>query len=278
MAASSPGTHPEGQLCRDQSGELARTPAIVDGTGIGDLMLPVVRLGRAGCTAGHWFLAGWPTPVRCRSAHTVTNPLLARPRLPHARAGVGNVVEPPSRPRPRAARRLAGVDPRRGASSSADRGARIAMATVAAVSRRSSTQLPQWLLIVAIASGLISMHHLSLDAMPARESTATISISAGAGVAAVSETASGCGGERVRAVTAVAVSAPRGCSCMGDMVGHLCQAVLATASKIVPAMILLAAATQHAAPVLVGAASRALAARGPPTAGVRLSQLGVWRC
>jgi hypothetical protein len=139
---------------------------------------------------------------------------------------------------------------------------------------RSTTALRQWLLIVAIAAGLVGMHHLVAPASPAfgvppdRVGVAPAHLGMdmggplmGAAGHPVSASESGC------------------CPCMGAMMGHPCQAVLgADADAAAEAMLLAATAASRDAPLATpGAAASTLPARSPPSNGVRFSQLGVWR-
>jgi hypothetical protein len=174
--------------------------------------------------------------------------------------------------------------------------------TVANVPGRTRKPLHQWLLIIAVAAGLIGMHNLVVPATSAHDprphtaGTAPTHVDmAGAlvgtttpGAVPVGTGASLLGSvDRVvdaRAATSeaadpVSVSTSGCCSCMGAMMGHPCQAVLGADAQLEAAAILLAATTaSHDAPqaMAVGLASP-LPARSPPSSGVRFSQLGVWR-
>jgi hypothetical protein len=148
------------------------------------------------------------------------------------------------------------------------------MATVGVVPIRSTTALRQWLLIVAIAAGLVGMHHLVAPATPA---PAAQSDAVGA---APSHLGMDMGGPLLTTANQlVSVSEPGCCPCMGAMMGHPCQAVLgADADAAAEAMLLAATAASRDAPLATpGAAARTLPARSPPSNGVRFSQLGVWR-
>lgn len=148
------------------------------------------------------------------------------------------------------------------------------MATVGVVPIRSTTALRQWLLIVAIAAGLIGMHHLVAPASPA---PAAQSDAVGA---APTHLGMDMGGPLLtRANQRVSVSEPGCCPCTGAMMGHPCQAVLGSdADAAAEAMLLAATAASHDAPLATpGAAASTLPARSPPSNGVRFSQLGVWR-
>ena len=146
------------------------------------------------------------------------------------------------------------------------------MARVEVVSIRSSAPLRQWLLIVAIAAGLIGMHSLVVpEASDHDEHQHTAEIAPlHLDVA---------GALSIDTVGPAPVSASGCCPCMGGMVGHLCQAVLGTDVLTVAKSTLLAVTTAAPdAPLLVAAgAVSTLPRRGPPSNGVRFSQLGVWR-
>ncbi|MDT7633135.1 MAG: hypothetical protein QOI50_5065 [Pseudonocardiales bacterium] len=146
------------------------------------------------------------------------------------------------------------------------------MATVGVVPTRSTTALRQWLLIVAVAAGLIGMHHLVAPATPAPAAQSD----------AVGATHLGMdmgGPPLATANQPVSASEPGCCPCMGAMTGHPCQAVLgADADAAAEAMLLAATAASRDAPLATpGAAASTLPARSPPSNGVRFSQLGVWR-
>ncbi|MDT7666346.1 MAG: hypothetical protein QOD04_5902 [Pseudonocardiales bacterium] len=149
------------------------------------------------------------------------------------------------------------------------------MATVGVVPTRSTTRaLRQWLLIVAVAAGLIGMHHLVAPATPA---PAAQSDAVGA---APTHLGMDMGGPLLATANQpVSVSEPGCCPCMGAMMGHPCQAVLgADADAAAEAMLLAATAASRDAPLATpGAAASTLPARSPPSNGVRFSQLGVWR-
>jgi hypothetical protein len=174
------------------------------------------------------------------------------------------------------------------------------MTTLAVVPIRSSTPLRQWLLIVAIAAGLIGMHNLVVpatsthDAQPHTVGVAPTHLGMDMGGALMGTAARGVPvatvvgtAERVADVRAgtgdrvgrVSVSASGCCPCMGAMMGHPCQAVLgADAGAAAEAIVLAATTSSHDAPLpMPGAAARTLPARSPPSNGVRFSQLGVWR-
>ncbi|MCA1675681.1 MAG: DUF6153 family protein [Actinobacteria bacterium] len=118
----------------------------------------------------------------------------------------------------------------------------------------------RWLLIIVIAAGLISMHHL------VHLHTGHTGHSHPAPVA----------------VTSTAVAHADCCNPM-DMVGHFCLAVLAASTALVVALALatLALATlwrRAVKPGSVFATVSAVAARAPPIGGPRFTQLCVLRC
>jgi hypothetical protein len=139
------------------------------------------------------------------------------------------------------------------------------------VPTRSTTALRQWLLIVAVAAGLIGMHHLVAPATPAPAAQSD----------AVGATHLGMdmGGPPLATANQPVSSEPGCCPCIGAMMGHPCQAVLgADADAAAEAMLLAATAASRDAPLATpGAAASTLPARSPPSNGVRFSQLGVWR-
>jgi hypothetical protein len=148
------------------------------------------------------------------------------------------------------------------------------MATVGVVPTRSTTALRQWLLIVAVAAGLIGMHHLVAPATPAPAAQPD------AVGAAPTHLGMDMGGPLLATANQpVSASEPGCCPCMGAMMGHPCQAVLgADADAAAEAMLLAATAASRDPPLATpGAAASTLPARSPPSNGVRFSQLGVWR-
>jgi len=163
------------------------------------------------------------------------------------------------------------------------------MARVEVVSIRSSAPLRQWLLIVAIAAGLIGMHNLvgpassDHDARQHAEEIAPIHLDvAGALVGTAARDAAPVDrvvDTRAETVGPAPVSASPCCPCMGGMAGHLCQAVLGADVLTVAKATLLAATTASPDATLLMAAGAVstLPRRGPPSSGVRFAQLGVWR-
>jgi hypothetical protein len=151
------------------------------------------------------------------------------------------------------------------------------MATVGVVPIGSTTALRQWLLIIAIAAGLIGMHNLVVPTSSAH----------GAQPHTVGVAPAHLGMDQGRPPMATAGKADRlvpaaesgCCPCMGAMMGHPCQAVLgADAGAAAEAMLLAAMTAPHDAPLATpSGASSTLPARSPPSNGVRFSQLGVWR-
>jgi len=161
---------------------------------------------------------------------------------------------------------------------------------------RSSALLRQWLLIVAIAAGLIGMHNLvgpvtstddtlhhTAGSAPTHLDVDAVAIPSAAPADAATSLAKQDREILVRAATSDtvgprSVSASACCPCMGAMIGHACQAVLGANTQLVAATALLATTATRDAPLpRTGGAARTLPARSPPTSGVRFSQLGVWR-
>jgi hypothetical protein len=163
--------------------------------------------------------------------------------------------------------------------------------------------LRQWLLVVTIAAGLIGMHHFVVPAGPDHDTRPAVGMAAGtapthpgmaaslmdtaARGAAVVDTAAGRAGAVARGgdIRAqygddlVSSSVSGCCPCMGAMMGHPCQAVLSGDARTMAEAMLLAAATasHDAPPPLASAAASTLPARSPPSNGIRISQLSVWR-
>ncbi len=121
----------------------------------------------------------------------------------------------------------------------------------------------QWLLIVAVAAGLVGMHHL-------------VHVPAAHPIAMVSAAPIGHAGlDRAGSTAAVALPADR-CDHM-DMVGHLCLAVLTAITSLVTALIFAATRARLLEPGHVLAAVSARAARAPPIDGARFTRLCVLR-
>ena len=124
----------------------------------------------------------------------------------------------------------------------------------------------RWLLIAALALGVLAMHHLPDAGQPAG-GTAVMAMTP------TSTTASGTHGDQV--------SEPaRGEGCPGmDMMGHLCLAVLdaAPAHPAPPPAVVAPPLPPHSPATPTPWASALEARAPPPTVSTRLSQLGVWR-
>lgn len=126
----------------------------------------------------------------------------------------------------------------------------------------------QWLLIVAIAAGLVGMHHLvPAHAMSTTMASATPTEHAHAAPIEVTPVA----------VTSTLVPHADCCDPM-NMVGHLCLAVLTALTALVAAMIFAAVRRRPLEPGHLLAAVSAVAARAPPIGCAGLTQLCVLRC
>lgn len=129
----------------------------------------------------------------------------------------------------------------------------------------------QVLLIVAIAAGLVGMHHLvhpdTAHAMPMTTASATpIEHSHPAAV-------------RITPVAMTSSLAPHtDCCDPMTMMGHLCLAVLTGLTALVAAMIFAAGRSRTLESGRLLAAVGAVAARAPPTSYPWLTQLCVLRC
>lgn len=151
---------------------------------------------------------------------------------------------------------------------------------VAGVGEWAGTTRQQWFLIVAIAAGLIGMHHLvhihSGHPMPVLMAT-------GPGPALMSPTPT----EHVHfgpidvspvgaRSTSVVAAQPWCCEPM-EMMGHFCMAVLTALTALTAALILAAAWRRPWELGHLLAGVRALAARSPPIGSVQFTQLCVLR-
>ncbi|MGH3764838.1 MAG: DUF6153 family protein [Pseudonocardiaceae bacterium] len=130
----------------------------------------------------------------------------------------------------------------------------------------------QWLLTVAIAAGLVGMHHLvhSPTAHPMSMTSATHighSDPDPAGVDSV---------EMISASTPVVASRVDCCDPVHKM-GHFCMAVLTTITALCAALLVAAAWRRPLEQGGLLAAASAVAARAPPAGSVRLTQLCVLR-
>ena len=145
----------------------------------------------------------------------------------------------------------------------------------------------QWLLIVAIAAGLVGMHHLVAEnsGHAGHSAPTPMTMAAGPGSSLMSPTPTehaDAGPLTVNPVVArtalasVLVRHP----CCGDvmaMVGYCCLAVLTTISTLTGVLLFVAAWRRPWEPghLLVGVS--AVAARAPPIGSVRFTQLCVLR-
>jgi hypothetical protein len=121
----------------------------------------------------------------------------------------------------------------------------------------------QWLLMVAIAVGLVGMHHL-VHTHPAHTMTSAIHPdSAGASPSAVLSTSM--------------MGSGTDCCDPMNMVGHLCLAVLTAIAALAAALIVAAAWRRGLVAGHVLAAVSAVAARAPPIGCARFTQLCVLR-
>jgi hypothetical protein len=145
------------------------------------------------------------------------------------------------------------------------------MATVEIMPTPASARLHQWLVIAALAAGLIGMHHLI------GEPTASHG-GAHQHTMAAAEAPSVATGNDAPAPTSESVS-PTGCPGMGGMMGHLCLAVLTAADPLIPAITIRTVAPALRDPLRPrNRGSNPILARAPPTSAERLAQLGVCRC
>jgi|SRR5882757_4590250 len=142
-----------------------------------------------------------------------------------------------------------------------------------------SARLHQWLVIVALAAGLIGMHHLIAGptAGPGGAHQHTMSALEAPPHPATPHTQASTGNE-ASAPTGESVGPAGRCPGMGDMMGHLCLAVLGAADALIPAMTILPVATPSRDPLRrLNRKFNPILARAPPTSAARLAQLGVLR-
>ncbi len=118
----------------------------------------------------------------------------------------------------------------------------------------------QWLLIVVIAAGLISMHHL-VQVHTGHTGHSHPAPIEGAPVAAAST-----------------VVSHADCCAPMDMAGHFCLAVLTVITALVVAVTLATMWNRALRPRSLLATVSAVAARAPPIGRSRLTQLCVLRC
>jgi hypothetical protein len=144
----------------------------------------------------------------------------------------------------------------------------------------------QWFLIVAIAVGLIGMHHLVAEhgGHEGQSAHTTMIMTAGPGWSLMHPTPTEHSHARPAVnpvgarVAAISVLASYPCSCdPTDMVGHCCLAVLTAMTALTAVLILGTAWRRLWEPgcLLVGVG--AVPARAPPSGSVRFLQLGVLR-
>jgi hypothetical protein len=181
-----------------------------------------------------------------------------------------------------------------------DRLAATRMATVEIVPTSANARLHQWLVIVALAAGLIGMHHLVVMGaiashggahQGAMAATTTLPDAAAPHAELVTGRIASTGRDgsigspdtvttenEVAASAGRSVSAAGCCPEMGCMMGHPCVTILTAAgAMIAPAMLNTVATHSQAVllPLTYGVDS--LLARAPPSSDARLSLLGVWR-
>ncbi|MDQ2790909.1 MAG: hypothetical protein DLM60_04060 [Pseudonocardiales bacterium] len=132
----------------------------------------------------------------------------------------------------------------------------------------------QWLLIVAIAAGLVGMHHLVAD--PAGH-TMPMMVATDSGSTSIPTERSHAGPVGVNPVVPRLVSISVVVSQADCCVGHCCVAVLTALTGLATALILVAAWRRPSEPGFLLAVVGALGARGPPTGCARFTQLCVLR-
>lgn len=125
----------------------------------------------------------------------------------------------------------------------------------------AGTARHRWLLIVAVAAGLVGMHHLVHE--HAAQPSATRIAHAVSNPVPVSSTA--------------VVALPADCCDHMDLVGHLCLAVLTAVVSLTAALIFAAARARSLEMGHVLAAVRAVEARAPPIDSARFTRLCVLR-
>lgn len=132
----------------------------------------------------------------------------------------------------------------------------------------------QWLLIVAIAFGLVGMHHLvqahTAHAMPVALPSATHT-------GDIDPDPVGAHPVEVRSTSTSVVASQAGCCDPMDMVGHPCLAVLTAITALAAALIFAAAWRRPLKPGYLLATVSAVAARAPPIGCTQLTQLCVLR-
>lgn len=141
-------------------------------------------------------------------------------------------------------------------------------ATVAQVATPAQPRWPQWLLIAALALGIVAMHHLPDVPAPTGQAAAMMAMQP-----AATHLVPGVTGPPV-----IEAASGEGYAGM-DMMGHMCLAVRDSAYIApTPAPTPASPCTRPLSPPDPTSASAALDARAPPpTSSVRRSQLGVWR-
>jgi hypothetical protein len=153
------------------------------------------------------------------------------------------------------------------------------MSTVESMPMAVSARLHRWLVIVALAAGLIGMHHLIAGptAGPGGAHQHTMSATAAPPHPATPHTQATTGNE-APAATGESVGPEGSCPGMGGMMGHPCLAVLTTADTLIPTMAILPVATAPGdPPPPLNREFNPILARAPPTSAERLARLGVWR-
>lgn len=158
---------------------------------------------------------------------------------------------------------------------------------------RVGSPLRQWLLTVAIALGVVAMHHVvagpagmsGMEHHDAMHSSAMPTAVVPAAMVTVVPAAMVTVVPTAVTVTAASVTSPStqvatdpGCPDCGAMMGHMCLAVLLAAATLVVGLALFTiAGAGNGPPRPASARGDAFPARAPPDSAVRLSQLGVLR-
>lgn len=136
---------------------------------------------------------------------------------------------------------------------------------------RVGSPLRQWLLTVAIALGVVAMHHVvagpaGMSGMEHHDAMHSSAMPT-AVVPAASVTS-----------PSTQVATDPGCPDCGAMMGHMCLAVLLAAATLIVGLALFTiAGAGNGPPRPASARGDAFPARAPPDSAVRLSQLGVLR-
>jgi hypothetical protein len=153
------------------------------------------------------------------------------------------------------------------------------------VRTRVGSPLRQWLLTVAIALGVVAMHHVvagpagmsGMEHHDAMHSSAMPTAVVPAAMVTVVPAAVTLTAASVTSPSAQMATDP-GCPDCGAMMGHMCLAVLLAAATLIVGLALFTiAGAGNGPPRPASARGDAFPARAPPDSAVRLSQLGVLR-